>query len=369
MPDYLCYAANEAQEVLQITDRRPARIGVLATAERKAQGLTGQPESSGRGRGRGHKPPKPSRLGLAPGAAGHQLLQQPEMPAVLSVSDLAGPSGGVRPSQSVGSFLGGTSLASGLGEEGDGEEEVVGGTASGMYEDIEEEVVDERNIDEEFEQVLEQAEDMPAGAAAAAPAAAANGGGGSGIAGAAGLLQPGSVVSAVITAGAAAAQQQHQTQGHQQQEQQPQQPIQYHVTFVDEQQQAAEPRVTGGTAAATANAATATGGEEDDWEDVDKQPDGIAVNGTDGGVGAAFGAGAASKRSWGQVDALAASDGVHGSGYSGGVGGYSSGVAWPSMSGGVQPTSSGMPSSSQGGMKKIKLSLKRPVPSPQQQQQ
>lgn len=369
MPDYLCFTGNEAQEVLQITDRRPARIGVLATAERKAQGLTGQPEPSGRGRGRGHKPPKPSRLGPAPGAAGAQQQQQPGVHAVLSVSDLAGPSGGMRPSQSVGSFLGGTSLASGLGDEGEGEEEVVGGTASGMYEDIEEEVVDDRNIDEEFEKVLEQAEDVPVGAAmsaAAAPAAAASGGGGSaGMAGSAGMPRPGSGASIGGSAGAA---------GTQQQQPQQQQPLQYHVTFEDEQQQPAEAGTAAGTGAAAPTAVAAVapaGGEDDEWEDVDKQPvDGVVTNGIGDGMAAASGAGAATKRSWGQLDASVASGGHLDGDYSGMGGGYSSGAVWPGMSGGGQATSSGMPSSSQGGAKKIKLSLKTPVPSqptPQEQ--
>jgi hypothetical protein len=49
----------------------------------------------------------------------------------------------------------GTSYVSGAGEEGD--EEVVGGA----FDDLEEEVVDDRNIDEEFERVLEQQEDQP----------------------------------------------------------------------------------------------------------------------------------------------------------------------------------------------------------------
>jgi hypothetical protein len=87
-----------------------------------------------------------------------QQQQQQRMPAVLSYSDLAGggagPSG-MKTSQSVASFPGATSMASGLGEDGDGEEEVVGGAGS-AFEDIEEEVVDDQNIDEEFEKVLEQ---------------------------------------------------------------------------------------------------------------------------------------------------------------------------------------------------------------------
>lgn len=361
MPDYLCYTPLEAQEVLQITDRRPARAGVLETAERRAQGLAGQPETSGRGRGRGHKLPKPSRLGLSTGAT--TSSQQQGLPTVLSASDLAAPSGSMRPSQSAGSFLGGTSFLSGL-EEGEGEEEVVGGTANGLYEDIEEEVVDDRNIDEEFEKVLEQAEDVPSGTPGDQPAAA----GGVG----AGVQQPRS-------AAVPEAQQQQQRIP-------PPQPMHYHVTFEDEQpqpqqqqhsqQQQVDTAVLPFNGDATPAREAAVIVEEDDWEDVDEQPagaDGKAANGLGDEFTPAAASGVGVKRSWGPSDTGQASAGALSSGYSGGhnggghSGGGYSGAAWPSVSGGGQATSSGMPSSSQGGAKKIRLSLKRPSQQEQQQ--
>lgn len=348
VPEYLCFTSSEAQEVLQITDRRPARIGMLATAERKAQGLSGQPEPSGRGRGRGaHKPPKPSRLGLAPGQQ-----QQPDMHAVLSVSDLAGPSGGgsMRPSQSIGSHLGGTSLVSGLGEEG--EDEVVGGTASGMYEDIEEEVVDDRNIDEEFEKVLEQAEDVPSRPAGSVMIAAAS-------VGSVGVLEQQPVGAAASSGGSLGVQQQEPAA--------PRQPMQYHVTFQDDQAPPAIPAA----APPSAGQAAAAGGEDDDWEDVDKQQAAAKAGAVTNGLPDATALAAGIKRSWGHLEAGTASGG-YGSGYSGGHpaatdGGLSAGMVWPSGSGAA--TSSGMPSSSQGGTKKIRLSLKRSGPSPSPQPQ
>lgn len=389
VPDYLLYTADEAREVLQITDRRPAKIGMLATAERRAQqGQAGNDSGVGRGRGRGSKPPKPSRFGAtgpaaaAPGgnAAGVQFAdqqqqQQQRMPATLSYSDLAGGAGpsGLKTSQSVASFPGATSMASGLGEDGDGEEEVVGGAGS-AFEDIEEEVVDDQNIDEEFEKVLEQEDgrgrsitpgstgkqqqqqmtpgsiNKPSQPGGGTPQEVKTLPAGYRLEG--GALPVGGAAGGAAGAGHGSAGDRHQQYQYWHHDQHPppdvhnlsaaggaaggvpietaqQQPPQHDAT-------AAAQRSAAGPEPVTSEPGWPGGLDvQGDWEDVQKQHQ--QVSGT--------------KRAWAQL-------GTAGGSVSAGGSAAVSGAAGPSLSGPGTSTSAGAaPSSSQGGFKRIKLKL------------
>lgn len=368
VPEYLRYSAAEVTEVLKITERKPTRVGIMAQAERrqqeqKAAAAAAAATAAATAAGAGKPPvvPRPAAVAAAAGAAG------------------------VRPSQSMVSLAAaGTSYVSGLGEEGEGEEEVVGGA----YDDIEEEVVDDRNIDEEFERQLEQQEGQQGSQSHANSKDGTPGKQqqqrGSTPQSAVAAVQQGHQVAAAggAPAGGAAARQQSPFAALQ--VQQPQQPDQqqlqqltpskpeggHRVMFADQQQQ----QGTFAAAAGTGPPPAAAQPEEDVWEDVGAPPavaagfsqpmDPSAAHAWQqqpqqhdwqqqqqvhpGATGGYYLPDAGQKRPWDEAVGM----------HSQGVDGMGGGAAMPAVSGG--PASSNQqPSASTGGqVKKIRLKMK-----------
>jgi hypothetical protein len=161
VPDYLHYTQEEVKEVLKITERKPARVGVMAQAERRQQEKAAAEAAAAAAAAT-------AAADAAAAASADAAAAAFAAAAAAAAAAVPVPSAGkpplpqppgyrVKPSQSMVSLQGaGTSYVSGAGEE-EGEE-VVGGV---LDDDLAEEVVDDRNIDEEFERQLEQQEDQP----------------------------------------------------------------------------------------------------------------------------------------------------------------------------------------------------------------
>jgi hypothetical protein len=105
LPDYVRYTPEQAQEVIKLTERKPARVGMLATAERKAAGLPAIEPKRPKGR-----PPKVPKV-----AAGRGVVAQP------APSYVSGEFSGMVHSKSVTSIAAGSVVSSMMNEEGEGE--------------------------------------------------------------------------------------------------------------------------------------------------------------------------------------------------------------------------------------------------------
>ena len=111
IPDYVRYTSEQAQEVIKLTERKPARVGMLATAERKAAGLPAIEPKRPKGR-----PPKVPKAAVPKGPAA-----QP------APSYVSGEVSGMVPSRSVTSFAAGSVVSSMMNEEGEGKYSGSGG--------------------------------------------------------------------------------------------------------------------------------------------------------------------------------------------------------------------------------------------------
>jgi hypothetical protein len=376
VPDYLHYTQEEVKEVLKITERKPARVGVMAQAERRQQ----------------EKAAAEAAAAAAAATAAADAAAAASAAAAAAAAAVPAPSAGkpplpqppgmrMKPSQSMVSLQGaGTSYVSGAGEE-EGEE-VVGGV---LDDDLAEEVVDDRNIDEEFERQLEQQEDQPGSQPRANGSRDGTPGKQQTQRGSTPQSAAGGDPAAAAAMARPARQQLPFAAEHVQQTGQPGQQLApakaeggHRVTFADMSMQqdaaalAAAPQGDGEdwedvkmpAAAAPQHAwqqqqqqyvwqqqQQVRQHQQQDWQQWQQQP--VAANGAhyhqqqpqqyDGTHG--------QKRSWGQA-AQGGWQGMDGDGY-GAPGG-------PAASGGGGPTTSQQPSASTGGTKKLRLSLKKP---------